>query len=73
MASSNSGSDMEVSEGMEMSCPVHGHGQAGNNDVSYPLPKYPTLPQAEYHDWRYKMRRTCQEIVPDLYLGKLYL
>ena len=51
-------------DGME----IETNGDAGS-DVTYPTPQYPTLPRQDFRDWRYYMRRSCQEIVPDLYLG----
>lgn len=38
---------------------------------SYNQPDYPVLPSVDMDDWQYVMRRTMQEVIPGLFLGKI--
>ena len=53
-------------ERMDMDMSTSGH---HGDSEAYTTPDYPVLPHPGFFDWEYTMRRTCQEIVPSLYLG----
>jgi hypothetical protein len=56
---------------MESSSEVmDGGGEGAEEEDVYNSPSYPILPQVDMEDWQYVMRRTMQEIIPGLFLGK---